>query len=426
MSSEARAASSHSPRRHDRHGRRHGHRPFRLHADPARHDAAARPLGRRCRPHRLGQLSRLSGRRRCWPPAAGPRVTSGCIMLAGLGASALLAARHGPRPTAWRLFLAVRFLAGLASAFVMVFLASIVFSHLANARPQRPAGAAFRRRRPRHRRFLGDDGCCLIAAGTDWRGGWFGAAALVGCRLRGGRLAGRPWTLRRRSAAPRAEAPRQPGAAQGHPRLRPVRPGLHRHRHLPRRHRARGRRRRAVRGRGLAGHRPCRISLGLALEPRRQPHRPVVRLCCSAASSRRSASRPASPRAGWPDRWSAASCSAAPSSPSPRSACRLAQLLAPLSPRRALALMTASFGVGQIVGPIARRLRRRSGRGSFFLPSLGRGRRAARLGRHRLVGATRQNRHDCRPCSAPAAVAGISFRRELWTDAADPADCAAR
>lgn len=54
------------------------------------------------------------------------------LMLAGLGASALLAALMGLSDTI-AAFLVIRFLAGLASAFVMVFLASIVFSHLAAA-----------------------------------------------------------------------------------------------------------------------------------------------------------------------------------------------------------------------------------------------------------------------------------------------------
>jgi MFS family permease len=98
------------------------------------------------------------------------------IMLAGLGASALLAGAMGLADSL-ALFLAVRFLAGLASAFVMVFLASIVFSHLANARRSDLQALHF-----------GGVGLgiaissammlLLIEAGTDWRGGWFGAAAL--------------------------------------------------------------------------------------------------------------------------------------------------------------------------------------------------------------------------------------------------------
>jgi predicted MFS family arabinose efflux permease len=51
------------------------------------------------------------------------------LMLAGLGASAVLAALMG-LTDAMAAFLIIRFLAGLASAFVMVFMASIVFSHI--------------------------------------------------------------------------------------------------------------------------------------------------------------------------------------------------------------------------------------------------------------------------------------------------------
>ncbi|MBZ9668147.1 YbfB/YjiJ family MFS transporter [Mesorhizobium sp. ES1-3] len=54
------------------------------------------------------------------------------LMLAALGASAVLAALMG-LTDAMAVFLAIRFLAGLASAFVMVFMASIVFSHIAEA-----------------------------------------------------------------------------------------------------------------------------------------------------------------------------------------------------------------------------------------------------------------------------------------------------
>jgi len=54
------------------------------------------------------------------------------LMFAGLAASAALAALMGFGETI-AAFLVIRFLAGLASAFVMVFMASIVFSHLAAA-----------------------------------------------------------------------------------------------------------------------------------------------------------------------------------------------------------------------------------------------------------------------------------------------------
>jgi len=54
------------------------------------------------------------------------------LMFASLAASAVLAGLMGLNET-MAAFLVIRFLAGLASAFVMVFMASIVFSHLAVA-----------------------------------------------------------------------------------------------------------------------------------------------------------------------------------------------------------------------------------------------------------------------------------------------------
>lgn len=51
------------------------------------------------------------------------------LMLAGLGASVVLAALMGLSGT-MAAFIAIRFLAGLASALVMVFMAGIVFSHI--------------------------------------------------------------------------------------------------------------------------------------------------------------------------------------------------------------------------------------------------------------------------------------------------------
>lgn len=52
------------------------------------------------------------------------------LMLGGLAASTVLAALMAATDTV-AAFVAIRFLAGMASAFVMVFLASIIFSHLA-------------------------------------------------------------------------------------------------------------------------------------------------------------------------------------------------------------------------------------------------------------------------------------------------------
>ncbi|TJV53705.1 MAG: YbfB/YjiJ family MFS transporter [Mesorhizobium sp.] len=54
------------------------------------------------------------------------------LMFSSLAASAVLAGLMGLNET-MAAFLAIRFLAGLASAFVMVFMSSIVFSHLAEA-----------------------------------------------------------------------------------------------------------------------------------------------------------------------------------------------------------------------------------------------------------------------------------------------------
>src|SRR5690606_22779361 len=51
------------------------------------------------------------------------------LVLTGLGGTAVLCALMGLTES-MAAFLVIRFLAGVASAFVMVFLASIVFSHL--------------------------------------------------------------------------------------------------------------------------------------------------------------------------------------------------------------------------------------------------------------------------------------------------------
>ncbi|WP_315918943.1 YbfB/YjiJ family MFS transporter [Mesorhizobium sp. SP-1A] len=98
------------------------------------------------------------------------------IMLAGLAASAVLAGLMGL--TGWMpAFLAIRFLAGIASAFVMVFLSSIVMSHMAVAgRPGLQTA-----------HFAGVGlGIALSSAlmailvthHADWRAGWFWSAAI--------------------------------------------------------------------------------------------------------------------------------------------------------------------------------------------------------------------------------------------------------
>jgi predicted MFS family arabinose efflux permease len=98
------------------------------------------------------------------------------LMLSALCASALLAGAMGLTESLG-LFLAIRFLAGLASAFVMVFLASIVFSHLAGAKRSDLqavyfAGVGIGIALSSALMLL------LLTAGPDWRAGWFSAAAL--------------------------------------------------------------------------------------------------------------------------------------------------------------------------------------------------------------------------------------------------------
>jgi predicted MFS family arabinose efflux permease len=98
------------------------------------------------------------------------------LMLAGLAASALLAGAMGLTGSLW-LFVVIRLLAGLASAFVMVFLASIVFSHLAAAG-----------RNDLQALHFGGVGLgisasaammlVLMAAGPSWQAGWFAAAGI--------------------------------------------------------------------------------------------------------------------------------------------------------------------------------------------------------------------------------------------------------
>ena len=98
------------------------------------------------------------------------------LMLAGLGVNSLLLAWMGMAGTL-PVFLAVRFLAGVASAFVMVFMSSIVFSRLALAGRSNLQAA----------HFGGVGGGIAISAlltgglylaDAGWRAGWLGAAVI--------------------------------------------------------------------------------------------------------------------------------------------------------------------------------------------------------------------------------------------------------
>lgn len=98
------------------------------------------------------------------------------LMLGALAASTLLAAAMGLTENL-ATFLAIRFLAGVASAFVMVFLASIVFGHLAVAR-----------RNDLQALHFGGVGlgiavssalmAILVGDNAGWTAGWFWSAAL--------------------------------------------------------------------------------------------------------------------------------------------------------------------------------------------------------------------------------------------------------
>jgi len=98
------------------------------------------------------------------------------VMLGALAANTLLAAVMGLTENL-AAFLAIRFLAGVASAFVMVFLASIVFGHLAAAR-----------RNDLQALHFGGVGlgiavssammAIIVSRGAGWTAGWFWSAAL--------------------------------------------------------------------------------------------------------------------------------------------------------------------------------------------------------------------------------------------------------
>ncbi|WP_139789146.1 YbfB/YjiJ family MFS transporter [Manganibacter manganicus] len=101
------------------------------------------------------------------------------MMLVGLGGTAVLAALMGVTD-AMVPFLVIRFLAGVASAFVMVFLTSIVFSHLAAAD-----------RNGLHALHFGGVGlgiaisaallAVLVTEHSGWTAGWYWSAIISAC-----------------------------------------------------------------------------------------------------------------------------------------------------------------------------------------------------------------------------------------------------
>jgi predicted MFS family arabinose efflux permease len=103
------------------------------------------------------------------------------LMLAGLAASTALAGAMGLTGSV-AAFLAIRFLAGLASAFVMVFLASLVFAVLADSR-----------RNDLQALHFGGVGVgiavssammlVLVATTAEWQAGWFWSAVLSAASL---------------------------------------------------------------------------------------------------------------------------------------------------------------------------------------------------------------------------------------------------
>jgi len=273
------------------------------------------------------------------------------IALAGLAANALIAAAMAASASLLA-FILLRFLGGLASAFVMIFTTSIVFSHLAsNRRTDLQAvhfagvglGIAVS-----SAMMAG-----LIGIGADWQAGWIGAALLSAAGLAAVML-----LLDRGSAAHRGAGHREPPL----PKRRPlvfvivayglfgfgyiitatfliaiVRAG----------------------GDGRLFETAVWFATGLAALPsvfvwdmvaRRTGLIPAFAVGCLAeaagvASSVAFAGAPGPLIGGMLLGGTFVGLTAL--------GLRAANQMAPASPRRVLAIMTAAFGIGQILGPIA-------------------------------------------------------------------------
>lgn len=289
------------------------------------------------------------------------------LMLVGLGGTAVLAQAMGVAESL-ALFLAIRFLAGLASAFVMVFLASIVFSHLAAAgrgdlQSVHFAGVGLGIVLSSALMLV------LIAAWPDWRAGWYLSATLsaVGF-IAVARLIDR--------------GPLANGAAG-------VEPGLPKSAALAK----------VILAYGLFGLGYIVTATFLVAIVREgeagASFEAVVWLVTGLAAipsvwlSNRLAARigiaASYALACFAEAVGVVASVAAGGFAGPLAAgillgatfvaitalgLQLGRQLAPLAPRRIFALMTASFGLGQIVGPLLAGLVANA-TGSFFLPSLG-------------------------------------------------------
>jgi predicted MFS family arabinose efflux permease len=289
------------------------------------------------------------------------------LMLAGLAGTALLALSMGLTESL-ALFLVIRFLAGVASAFVMVFLASIVFSHLAAAGRSDLQSVYFA--------GVGVGIALssalmlfLIAAWPDWRAGWHLSAALSAAGFIAVAL------LIDRGPLANGAAGREPGLPKSAALVKVILAyGLFGLGYIVTatflvaivREGEGGPSFEAIvwLGTGLAAvtsvflWNRVAVRTGLAV---------AYLLACFVEAAGVTASVTAS---GYAGPLVAGVLLGGTFVAITALGLQLGRRLAPLAPRRTFALMTASFGLGQIIGPLLAGYAA-SVTGSFFLPSLG-------------------------------------------------------
>jgi predicted MFS family arabinose efflux permease len=289
------------------------------------------------------------------------------LMLAGLAGTALLCAAMGFTESL-ALFLVIRFLAGLASAFVMVFLASIVFSHLAAA-GRSDLQAVY---------FAGvGTGIALSSLmmlvltvlWPDWRAGWYLSAALSAAGYLAAAFLIDRGPLVTGTAGPEPGLPRSTALAKvilayglfglGYIVTATFLVAIVR-----------------VGEGGRAFEAIVWLVTGLAAIPSvwlsnrlaaRIGLAAAYALACVAEAAGVVASVAAGGHAG---PLAAGVLLGVTVIAITALGLQLGRQLAPLAPRRTFALMTASFGLGQILGPLLAGLVANS-TGSFFVPSLG-------------------------------------------------------